>query len=176
LEPVKLVLRFTDGRVVKGVSRDFYPDKGRCHVVRPGDPSNLETEVLLTDLKAVFIVKDFRGDPGFREQKDFSNGAKTYGQKVEVTFMDGEVLVGSTLGPGGGIKRRGFFLFPADARSNVLRAFVFSSAVRNVRPLQETEVSPRSHVPDAGIRKVIFKTPSPPHSRSFSPADAADRN
>ncbi len=175
MEPVKLVLRFTDGRVVKGVSRDFYPDKGRCHIVRPGDPPKAETEVLLTELKAVFIVRDFTGDRTYREQKDFSKGARTYGQKVEVTFTDGEVMVGSTLGPGGGLKRRGFFLFPADARSNVLRAFVFSSALKKVRPLQENE-PPAPRAPDLGIRKVVFKTPPRPHSPDFCRTDSGDRN
>lgn len=176
MEPIKVVLRFIDGKVLKGVSRDFYPDRERFHMVISEDPANRETEVLLSDLKAVFIVRDFKGDPKYREQKDFSNGAKIYGQKVEVTFADGEVLVGSTLGPGRGIKRKGFFLFPADAKSNVLRAFLFSSAIKKVRPLQHSEFPPSFSKDAARLPKNVSQIPSRlPFSR-FSRAERPDQN
>jgi hypothetical protein len=52
---------------------------------------------------------------------------------VEVTFKDGEVLVGSTLGYDP--NRQGFFVFPADPKGNNIRAYVVSSAVVKVRHL-----------------------------------------
>jgi hypothetical protein len=52
---------------------------------------------------------------------------------VEVTFIDGEVLVGSTLGYDP--KQQGFFIFPADPKSNNIRVYVVSSAAEKVRYL-----------------------------------------
>jgi len=50
------------------------------------------------ELKAVFFVKDFTGNPGYNERKDFAGNQQSVGRKMEVTFSDGEVLVGSTMG------------------------------------------------------------------------------
>jgi len=53
------------------------------------------------------------------------------GERVRITFSDGEVIVGYTLhfdvnGPG-------FFVFPADPTSNNHRIFVVSGVVKDVR-------------------------------------------
>lgn len=48
-----------------------------------------------------------------------------------MTFYDGEVLVGSTLVYRG--EGNGFFLHPADSRSNNLRVFVTAGGMRHVR-------------------------------------------
>lgn len=45
--------------------------------------------------------------------------------------MDGEVLVSSTLGYDP--KRQGFFIFPADPKSNNIRVYAVSSGVKKVR-------------------------------------------
>jgi hypothetical protein len=61
-------------------------------------------------------------------------GEASPGLKVEVTFVDGEVMVGSTL-LGYDPKRLGNFITPADIQSNNIRVFVISSAVKSVRQL-----------------------------------------
>ena len=55
------------------------------------------------------------------------------GRRIEATFLDDEVMVGSTLSyrPQGS----GFFLTPADSDGNNLRVFIGPSAVRHVRNL-----------------------------------------
>jgi hypothetical protein len=50
---------------------------------------------------------------------------------MEVTFKDGEVLVGTTLGYDP--SRPGFFIFPADPKSNNIRVFAVATAVKKVR-------------------------------------------
>jgi hypothetical protein len=90
-------------------------------------------EVLLKELKAVFFVKDFAGDPQYRERKKYLEDEKPSGKKVEVTFKDGEVIVGSTLGYDR--SRPGFFVFPADTNANNIRVFAISPSVKNVRYL-----------------------------------------
>jgi len=131
MEPIKVVLRYIDGKVLKGYTQNFYPNKDRFHLFSVDRPSEVPIEVSLRDLKALFIVRDFAGDPSYEEQKNFPPGEKTFGRRVEVTFEDGEIMVGSTLGYD--LKRKGFFIYPADPKSNNIRAFVLSSAVRRVR-------------------------------------------
>jgi hypothetical protein len=50
---------------------------------------------------------------------------------MEVTFRDNEIMVGSTLSYRGA--GNGFFLQPADPRSNNLRVFVTAAGMRQLR-------------------------------------------
>lgn len=50
---------------------------------------------------------------------------------MEVTCLDGEVMVGTTTGYDP--KRPAFFLFPIDSSSNNVRVFIVASAVRTAR-------------------------------------------
>lgn len=134
MEPIKVVVRYADGRLVKGMTQDFFPNKDRFHL-RP-DTTNPEepAEILISDLKAVFFVKDFTGNHDYNERKEYSNGDKAQGRKVEVLFVDGEKLVGSTLGYDP--NRLGFFLFPVDPESNNIRVFAVTAAVKSIRYIQ----------------------------------------
>ena len=131
MEPVKVVARYVNGKRVKGFSQDFFPNKDRFHVYPAAKPSGEAVEVLVKELKAVFFVQDFAGNSLYNERKKYLEGEKPSGRKVEVTFMDGEVLVGTTLGYDP--SRPGFFLFPADPKSNNIRVFAVSNSVKKVR-------------------------------------------
>jgi len=133
MERLKVVVRYSNGKVIKGFTEDFFPNKERFHFIPADNPSGGAIEVSMNDLKAIFMVRDFIGDPLYKERKKYIEGEKPSGRKVEVTFIDGEVLVGSTLGYDP--KRQGFFIFPADFKSNNIRAYVVSSAVGKVRYL-----------------------------------------
>jgi hypothetical protein len=61
-------------------------------------------------------------------------GENPPGLKLELTFTDGEVMVGSTVLTYDS-KRPGNFIIPADPNSNNLRVFAVSSAVKRVRQL-----------------------------------------
>ena len=80
-------------------------------------------------LKAVFFVREFSGNPDHIERKMFETPA--HGRRIEVTLLDNEVIVGTTLNYR--TESSGFFIIPADPRDNNLRVFVVSSAVRQVR-------------------------------------------
>jgi len=134
MEPIKVVVRYVDGRVVKGTTQDFFPNKDRFHLRSDTTASEEPAEVLIRDLKAVFFVKDFDGKPGYNERKEYNNGDKAQGRKVEILFVDGEKLVGSTLGYDP--NRLGFFLFPVDPESNNMRVFAVTAAVKSVRYIQ----------------------------------------
>lgn len=127
----KVVARFADGRVIKGITADFFQNKEVFHL-RPATAAEAEKpmEISTKELKALFFVRDYTGQPQHVEKKEFDPGQPAPGRKIKVTFKDGESLVGTTTGyqPG----RPGFFLVPADAGSNTERCFVISAATRSV--------------------------------------------
>jgi hypothetical protein len=127
----KIVVRYQDGRVMKGITSDFMPTKDIFHL-HPMDaaPTLKPLPVAVRELKAVFFVKDFAGDSQYREKKEFDTARPVPGRKIKVVFRDGELLIGTTQGyqPG----RPGFFVTSIDPRSNSDRCFVISSATVQV--------------------------------------------
>lgn len=134
MEPRKVVVRYADGRVVKGSTLDFSPNKSSFHLFPVGTaPTGKLIEVAIHELKAVFFVRDFAGRPQYQERKRFAETERPPGRKVEVRFKDGETLVGHSVGYDP--QRPGFILFPADPESNNLSVFVVFAAVQHVRDL-----------------------------------------
>lgn len=127
----RIVIRYQDGHIMKGVTNDFLPAKDRFHLI-PIDsaPNSKPLEVVIADLKAIFFVKDFAGNVKHKEVKQFDPSKPAPGRKIRVVFKDGEVMVGITQGyqP----ERPGFFLLPADGQSNNERCFVVASATSEV--------------------------------------------
>jgi transcriptional antiterminator Rof (Rho-off) len=131
MELIKVVLRYADGGVIKGHTRDFFPNKSEFHLeVISGHKEGETIEVQLKDLKAVFFVRDFVGNPAYDERKQFLENQQISGRKVRISFKDGEVLVGATIGCDP--KRQGFFIFPPDEETNNLKVYVVMSAVNEV--------------------------------------------
>ncbi len=126
----KVVVAYLDGRRSRGCVYDFSPLKDTFRLVsESGLLQQKGPEVALKDLKAVFFAKEFRGDSKYKESKKIEE--RKQGRKVEVTFSDGEKIVGTTQGYNP--KSKGFFVFPADAKSNSLRIFVANWNVRDVK-------------------------------------------
>ncbi len=129
--PGNLVVRYADGTVLKGYSADFDPEKPSFHLVPTEyDQGDEGIEVRVKDLKAVFFVRRFEGDPDYNESKDLYAARPPGTRKVTVEFEDGEVLVGYTTGYDP--SRPGFFFSPLDPRSNNLRVFAVFAAVTGV--------------------------------------------
>ena len=132
MEVNKIVVRYRDGKIRKGYTENFFPNKPKFHL-RPlgaAGPSDSE-EIMLNEVKAVFFVRDFEGNRVYTERKSLLEGEKTQGRVIEVTFADGEVLVGTTMGYDP--RRAGYFIFPVDPNANNLKIFVVSGAVRSSR-------------------------------------------
>ena len=110
-------------------SLDFAAATGQVHVwMVPDGPERSRITVPLEHLKALFFVNDVDGDPAHRAGVD----ARTeHGRRIEVTFVVGEVLVGTTVSYSQ--KGPGFFVSPADATGNNVSLFVTSGAVRQVK-------------------------------------------
>ena len=125
----KLVVRFADGRLLKGFCLDFSPPRGHFHLwPSPASPVEASVLVPMRHLKAIFFVSDFVGDANYREDKTLEGSG--HGRRIAVTFLDGEQLVGTTLSSRqDGV---GFYVTPSDPKSNNTRIFVMSRAVRKV--------------------------------------------
>jgi hypothetical protein len=132
LEASKIVARFLDGKIVKGYTQNFFPNRPVFHVLPMDAASKTDPiEIQVSELKAVFFVRDFVGNKGHDERKGLAPGEKVQGRLIEVIFRDGEVLVGSTTGYDP--KRPGFFFFSIDPKSNNMKVYILSSAIRGVR-------------------------------------------
>jgi hypothetical protein len=125
-----MVVRCSDGRLLRGYSNDFKPDRAHLHLSPTvGCAAASRMLVPIMRLKAVFFVKDLQGDQSRVDSNTFDHSPR--GRKVEVTFRDEEVMIGSTLSykPDG----RGFFLQPANSQNNNIRIYIVTSAIRHMR-------------------------------------------
>jgi hypothetical protein len=127
----KIVIHYQDGRMMKGITIDFFPNKDIFHLV-PADspPGTKPLEVSVPELKAIFFVKEFGGNPKYEDKKEFDPGKNFFGRKIKVMFKDGELMIGTTSGyeP----SRSGFFVTPVDPISNIDRCFVVKTATKDV--------------------------------------------
>ncbi len=123
----RIVARFADGRILKGTTQDFSVTRDFFHVTPP-EAGAAPIRVSIPTLKAVFFVKDHAGNPDYSERKAFDKLVP--GRKLQILFKDGETLVGSSTAYDAA--RPGFFLTPADPKSNNDRIFIVAKAVRAV--------------------------------------------
>ncbi len=124
----KIIAHYSDGRLVKGFSTDFAPNKPMFHIGT--GPADTGVEVMIAELKAVFFVKDFDGNPDRERKKYFDEGEKVQGRKAKVAFNDGEIMVGvvQSYDP----ERQGFFLIPADKDANNIRVYIVSASIADI--------------------------------------------
>ena len=87
-------------------------------------------EISKNDLKALFFVRDFKGDSQHVESNKFNPSRPPAGRRIRVEFKDGEIMVGTTVGYQAG--RQGFFLMPADLSSNIERCYIVAAATREI--------------------------------------------
>jgi hypothetical protein len=124
----KVIVRYRDGQLLRGYTNNFHTDRAQLHLSH--EPCSGKTVMVpLSRLKALFFVREFAGNPRHVERPDFQGRAP--GRKVEITFHDGEVLVGSTIS----FRQdgNGFFVHPADPGSNNVRVFVILGAIQHLR-------------------------------------------
>lgn len=126
----KAVVAFLDGRRLKGYIYNFSAQKDRFRLFLEQDALQRDgADVQMKDLKAIFFARDFVGNSEYTESQNLTG--QNQGRRAEVTFRDGEKLVGTTdaYNP----QKTGFFLVPADPRSNNLRVFVISKNATQIR-------------------------------------------
>jgi hypothetical protein len=135
-ENQKVILRFIDGKMLKGYIRDLKIAEDYLYLE---DESNHQLKVRLKELKAIFYVRKFEGERGHMEKKTLS-GTSTGAKRVFVKFKDGETIMGIMEGeiPWGkgsfleSMKEKAFTIVPVDEGSNNLRIVVVTTAVEDV--------------------------------------------
>jgi hypothetical protein len=127
----KVVAHFVNGKVMKGTTRDFFPQRPLFHIQEIGKPDAV-IEVRCKELKALFFVRDLGGDSKRQDLRGFitAPGETQQGKKLAVRFRDGELICGYSLtyAP----DRQGFIVFPADPGSNNERIYVQTAASAEV--------------------------------------------
>ena len=123
----KVVLRKLDKSLVRG-----YVDP-RTYLSADG-VELLEFEgrlvnVPLDQIKGVFFVRDFGGNPRHPERKIFHSRPRQSGLWVRMIFKDHEVLEGLTPNDLLDLDPAGFYVTPPDMYSNNLRVFVPRSSL-----------------------------------------------
>jgi hypothetical protein len=128
----KVVVALVDNRRIKGFVYNFSPLRETFSVFPTESAQKSEAkDVRLKDVKAVFFVKDFIGNSVRNDVQ--SPEQLRRGRKMEITFRDGEEMIGTTEAYHS--QKPGFFMFPADADGNNTRVFVVNANLRSVKLL-----------------------------------------
>ncbi|MGE5235116.1 MAG: DUF6982 domain-containing protein [Acidobacteriota bacterium] len=122
----RVVARYRDGKLYKGTVSSFSPLRERFHLL------TLQQKVLeirTSELKALFFVKSFVGNPSYSERKSFDVSTSEE-PRIVCEFHDGEMLVGHAAGYDP--QKPGFFVVPADPKSNNEKIYVVQASARRV--------------------------------------------
>ena len=143
----RIIVLLSDGSRLKGFARDFNPARSSFHlaVVGPQGVTGEQREIAMSDVNAVFFVRDFAFDRERRYEPEGDLASMTAppiagARAIEVTTSWGEVLRGLTYGyqP----QRPGFFVFPTEPTERALnleRAYLTRGAVSRVDFLPATQ-------------------------------------
>ncbi len=126
---VRIVVRYRDGRLLKGTTQDFFPNKPVFHLQEEGKGASEVVNVEVSELKALFFVKTLEGERTHHIPKGLETAAGV-GRRLRVIFTDGESLIGFTVGCNR--LAPGFFITPADTEGNNERVFVVNMAVKAI--------------------------------------------
>ncbi len=126
----KVVVHYIGGKLAKGYTFDFNQDRDIFHLFTTQEQID-GVEVSHHDLKAVFFVKCFDGNPDYRCPEISDDEVKCLsGMKLKVNFKDGECLFASTRGYSPA--RKGFFVLPLDKEDNNHKIYVVKSSTESV--------------------------------------------
>lgn len=112
MKPTQVVVKYLDGRILKGWTDNFQPETGRVIL----NTAEGRTEIALSGLKAIFFLREPAALPAQEAV------LKPGGTRVKVLFADGEELTGYTYAAK--LKEEGFFLFPTSKTDNNERIYV----------------------------------------------------
>lgn len=134
----KAVIRYADGRVAKA----FLPPAAESTFLSPNpgvltlhDVDGMELEVEAKEIKAVFLVKSFEGDPNYVEFKNFPERPGDAGLWVRVDFTDHESLEGVAPNVLATFSDPIFFMTPPDPQSNNHAVMVSKVSLTNMKVL-----------------------------------------
>jgi hypothetical protein len=97
--------------------------------------SNEAVRVELNEIKAVFFVKSFRGDPKRKGLRFYTNGPSVGAIWAEIRFEDNEIIEATIDNSAQHLMGDGLLLHPSDAGSNNQLVYVNKSAISHYRVL-----------------------------------------
>jgi hypothetical protein len=114
--------------------------------------SGVVEEISLTDLKAIFYVNSFDGDPVHNHLNFHTRAPVVHGIWMRIKFLDGEVMEGIVYNSIRYLVDPGFFLVPTDPESNNKLVYVMKNQLEDhrvlgLRKLQGAEVQDLDQIP-----------------------------
>jgi hypothetical protein len=129
----RVVVRKLDKGLVKGfIDPTTYLSSNGIEVL---DRDGHLVSIPLEEVKGLFFVREFDGNPQHAERKVFHSRPRLSGLWVRMTFKDNEVLEGLVPNNLLEIDPSGFFVTPPDLYSNNLMMFIPRSALTGMRVL-----------------------------------------
>jgi hypothetical protein len=124
----KVVVRTLDGKVHRGFSRkeDISEDTVKI-ISRNGKKASFP----IAEVKGVFFVKDFEGNPDYDPVKFLDKEKGRSYLIVRVEFVDGENVEGTVADHMALLLSPGFYLWPSDENTNNGLVYVVKKAIRN---------------------------------------------
>jgi hypothetical protein len=134
----RVVIRYADGRVLRG----FVARKDET-ALQDTPPESLAVKdshgesvtVGASDIKAIFFVKSFEGNPDYTEFKVFSSRPTGKGVWVRVHFRDGEMIEGVAPNCLETYSKAVFYITPPDPGSNNQGVLVSKHYVKEMQVL-----------------------------------------
>lgn len=163
----KVVIRKLDAGTIKGyVDPNRYLGQTSIEVL---DQEGRLLSVPLAEIKGIFFVREFEGNPQRPERKVFHRRPRLTGLWIRMTFKDKEVLEGIisnnllTLDP------LGFHVTPPDMYSNNLKVFIPRTSLEGLEVLgvisdgaSRRPSPPAREAPEASAQIGLFAGPKPP--------------
>ncbi len=129
----KVYVRRFDGQLLAGyVAPQTYLRSNGAEVL---DRSAQVSLIPYEEIKAVYFVRDFNGDPDLNQKKVFASRPKSDGLWIRLNFRDGEVLEGVVPNNLLLMSEHGLTVTPPDANSNTQRVFVPRTALQDLKVL-----------------------------------------
>jgi hypothetical protein len=126
----KVVVRRLDHGLIKGfVDSTSYLGPNGIEML---DREGRAVIIPLPEIKGVFFVRDFDGNPQRSERKLFQSRPRLAGLWVQMTFKDKEVLEGLLPSNLVELSPEGFLVTPVDLYSNNLKIFVPRTALSKI--------------------------------------------
>ena len=127
----KVVAHYLGGKLTKGYISDFNQNRDTFHVYPSPEMTEEGTLIYQDELKALFFVRTFQGNPGYDDPIFSEENIKNLvGMKLKVLFKDGEVIFATTFGYSPA--RKGFFVSPVDKKCNNTKVYVITASTTSV--------------------------------------------
>jgi hypothetical protein len=164
----RVVVRKLDKGLVKGfVDPATYLSENKIQVL---DRDGRLVSIPIEEVKGLFFVREFEGNPQHAERKVFHSRPRLAGLWVRMTFKDNEVLEGLIPNNLLEIDPLGYLLTPPDVYSNNLKIFIPRSALATMevlgviaegvaRRLSQRATTTRVEAPGASKQIGLFPAP-----------------